>query len=214
MVEQLCKGLISYSGKRSVIIYSLNQIPKKHQFIVDEIIKKSMTDFQKNITFTIGQITDIENQLPNDSTLQTEDEVRMYDLYFELVDTTIGIKKYCLWISLDQYGQVIYFDWARENYGKRINFIKTEDVLKFATNYARYGTTYAQFGVPEKHKTNSYISKLKYDSQLDKLCWEISFLQTSSDDEYRYVKTYKTIVIDAIELKVLNEYESVSVGTD
>jgi len=206
MVEKLCEEYaIPYDDyeKNGIEIDALNQIPIKHQSIVNEIIKKSMTDFQDNITFAIGRVMNIENDSILDMAytylynLYEEKYygyvIPKYELYFELTDTLIGIKKYCLRISLDQYGKVIHFDWSREGYNKRTNFIKADAVLEFATKYAK----------KKKYITSSYLVKLEHNRELDKLCWHISFLQSDED----WNKTYQTIVIDAIKLTVLDEYK-------
>ena len=198
IAEQPCFRLTGYFSY-TIDIDSIEQIPTKHQFIVKEMIKKSMTDFQNNITFVTGQIIDVESLLTNDSILQTELEyiIPKYQLSFELTDTTIGVKEYYFEIELDQYGQLIKFEYPRENYNKRISFIDTETILKVAINYAK----------KKKYKTESYTSKIVYDRQFDKLCWHISFLQKSSGN----VKNYKIIVIDAIDIKILWELDMESV---
>lgn len=76
-----------------------------------------MTDFQNNILFVKGQKIDIEKWLTNDSIPQTQYHyvIPTYQLFFELRDTSLGIIKYVFELSLDQYGQVIEFDWPRSN---------------------------------------------------------------------------------------------------
>ena len=203
MVEQSCEEYAAfyydYEGN-TIEIDSLNQIPIRHQSIVNEVIKKTMTDFQDNITFTMGRIIDLEKFFLNDSNLRTECQYVLpkYQLFFELSDSTIGIKKYCFGLSLDQYAQVIRFDWSRrEDYNKRTSFIDTEAILKFAIKYAK----------KKKYKTDSFISELKHDKEDDILYWCISFLQTFSGDEDNNSKTYKTILISMKELVVWREYD-------
>jgi hypothetical protein len=60
-----------------------------------------------------------------------------YELYFELRDTSIGINRYCFEVSLDQYGQILSFDWPREKFNKRDSFINPELLQKTALTYAK-----------------------------------------------------------------------------
>ena len=200
MIEQPYKGLALYPYANAIEIDSLSQIPAKHQFFVNKIINYSMYDFQDNITFVKGQIIDIENWLLNDSIKQAgflfQFVLPKYELYFELSDTTIGIKKYCFKIGLDPYGQITYFDWPKENYDRRENFINPEAILTLAVKTAKN----------KGYKTSSYISSLWHDWRLDKLCWEILFLQNSSNE-------YRKIVIDAIKLEVLEEIDVMRMNT-
>lgn len=205
VIDQPFVGLSSYIPKTREID-SLAQLPTKIQFITKEILKSSMTDFFGNITFARGQIVDIEGWLINDSIPQIEYRgvIPKYDLYFELADTSLGIKKYCFGISFDQYGQLIYYGWPRAEYNKRANFINPQLIKAEAIKYAK----------KKRYKTDTCIYELIFDRDLDKICWHISFLQKSEGDKYHYFKEYKTIVIDATSLTILMELGMNSCGTD
>ncbi len=204
-IDQPFVGLSSYIPKTREID-SLAQLPTKIQFITKEILKNSMTDFIDNITFARGQIVDLDGWFMNDSIPQIEYRgvIPKYDLYFELADTSIGIKKYCFGISFDQYGQVIYYGWPREEYNKRTNFVNPQLIKAEAAKYAK----------KKRYKTDTSIYELKYDDGLDKICWHVSFLQKSEGDQYHYFKEFKTFVIDATSLTILMELNMNSVGTD
>ena len=60
-----------------------------------------------------------------------------YELYFELRDTSIGIKSYCLEVSLDPFGQITRFEWPREEFNKRTLFISPNLLQKTALTYAK-----------------------------------------------------------------------------
>lgn len=203
IIDQPYFGLGSYIANTTEVD-SMKQLPTRIQFISNSIIKSSMTDFIDKILFVKGQIIDLDHWLINDSIPQTEYKyvVPKYQLFFELADTSIGIKKYCFELSLDQYGQVTYFDWPREYYNKRTNFINPELIKAEAIKFAKR----------KKYKTDTCIYELKYDSETNKICWHISFLQKAVGDEYNYSRVYKTIVIDSISLTVLKELEIHSVG--
>ena len=183
---------------------SLSQLPTRIPFIINNLFKTAMTDFVSNIVFIKGQVIDIESWAAKDSTFQTEYKfvIPKYELYFELRDTSIGIKSYCFEVSLDQYGQITRFEWPREEFNKRASFIKPDLLQKTALTYA----------TKKKYKTQTYISDLYFDEGRQRLHWHFSFLQKSTGDNFDYSKEYKTIVLDALDNYVIEELEMRSTG--
>lgn len=165
-----------------------------------------MTDFANNIKFVNGQIIDLDNWLTSDSVTQTEylGAIPKYQLYFVLSDMRFNIKAYCFELSLDSYGQLLDLDWPTTDYSESKEFANSKSVK----------TRAIQFAAEKGYKTESLISELKHDGELNKMCWKISFLQKSTGDDYNYVREYKTIVIDAISLTVLEDLDMFSVATD
>jgi len=174
--------------------------PSYLPFITKQLLEQSMTDFVDNIVFIKGQIIDIESWASKDSTFQATYQyaIPKYELYFELRDTTIGIKSYCICLSMDQYGQIISFDWPREYFNKRSNF-KPGYILK---NEA------VKYAVKKHYKTRECIYDLVFDDYQNRLYWRISFLQQSKETRSSGSKDYITIVIDALSLKIIEEYET------
>lgn len=206
LINQECSGGYGISVKDTQI-YSLSQLPTKIQFIVNYWIKKSMTDFADNVKFIGAQDFDIESFMANDSIPQTEYEhfFPKYLLRYELSDISLNIKSFCVEIKLDQYGQIIDFGWPRNNYNKRNKFVKPQSVLDLALKQCK----------KKKYKTNKQSYELKFDPKLNKVCWYISFIQKSSGDEFNGDKEFITIVIDATELKILDEFkDGLGWGTD
>jgi len=201
LIDQPFRGLPSYYKTNVIEVDSLNQLPSIIQFISNNIINKSMTDFIDNIRFVKGQIIDLDKWLKNDSIPQTEYNyiIPKYELFFELSDSSLGIKNFCFELNLDQYGQVIFLEWPRENYNKRINFINPNQIKAEAIKYAK----------EKKYKTETCVYKLKFDSKTNSICWYISFLQEFEGDENWHRKSYKTVVIDAISLMVMYELDMV-----
>ena len=138
IIHQPYPGRIVYPIKTTEV-NSLSQLPSKHQFIINTIISKSMTEFQDSIVFVKGQMINVEKWFAKDSVPQTQYQyvIPTYQLFFELRDISLGVIKYVFELSLDQYGQVIKFDWPRSHYNKRANFVKTDQVLQFAVDYVR-----------------------------------------------------------------------------
>jgi hypothetical protein len=67
-------------------IDALSQLPSRIPFIIDRLLKTSMTDFVNNIVFIKGQIIDIESLAAKDSSFQSEYQfvIPKYELFFEL----------------------------------------------------------------------------------------------------------------------------------
>lgn len=185
-------------------INNLNQLPPRIPYIVDQLFKTSMTDFVTNIVFIKGQIIDLESWAAKDSSFQAEYQfvIPKYELFFELRDTTISIRRYCFRVSLDQYGQITQFDWPRENFNKRTNFIPGTILKKEAVKYA----------VKKHYKTKECLYNLVFDSYKKRLQWQISFLQKSTGDGFNYSKEYKTLVFDASSKEFIEELEMLSAG--
>lgn len=182
----------------SIQIDSLNQLPSRIQWTVSEILNSALTEFRDQIVFKKGQILDLDAWARKDSSFQVEYFyiIPKYDLYFELSDTLIGIKRYCLELSLDQYGQITYFNWPREKYNTKAAFKKPEQLMKTARKYAR----------KKRYKTNEFLNELRFNQDTSQFCWHFSFLQSSAGDAWNYYKEYKTIVVDASQNCVVGEY--------
>jgi hypothetical protein len=197
-IHQPYKGRVVYPIQ-TIEINTLSQLPTKHQFIINTVINESMTDFKNNIVFVKGQMIDVENWFSKDSVPQTEYRyiIPTYQLVFELRDTSVGIIKYAFELSLDHNGQIIQFDWPRNYYNKRTTFLKTDLILQYAINYAR----------SKGYNTDVRVFHLQYNRHYSKLCWTISFLQSTEGDVKDVLQKYIAITIDVKRLKVLEETE-------
>lgn len=197
-IDKPFKGLPDRFAKVTEVD-SLSQLPTRIPFILNNLFKTALTDFVTNIVFLKGQIIDIESWASKDSTFQTEYDfvIPKYELFFELRDTSIGIKRYCIDVSFDQYGQITRFDWPREEFNKRALFIKPSLLKKTAFNYA----------TKKKYKTQICVSDLFFDEGRQRLYWHFSFLQRSTGDSFNDSKEYKTIAIDALDNYVVEELE-------
>lgn len=198
VTDNPCQGC-GTNGQYKKIIDSLSQVPTKIQFILNTLLKQSMTDFTGNINFVQGVNFDLENWLGNDSIPQSQNEhsTPKYQLYYQLSDESLKIKAYCIKIELDSYGQVTYFGWPREGYNKREKFVKPETALELALKQCKI----------KKYKTNKYSCCLGLDSKLEKLCWYIYFEQKTEGNKRNSRTDYIRMVIDATELKILDEVE-------
>ena len=191
-------------------IDSLSQIPSRIKFIVEQLIDSSMTDFANNMFFIKGQTIDLQKFYLKDTMSQANSKYIMpkYELYFELRDTSISIKNYCIEIDLDQYGQITSFQWPREGYNMRSDFIKGNVLEKIAKTYAN-----------NKHyKTKTCIYDLKFNEFKQTLEWDFSFLQETTGNNISHSEKYKTITIDIKSKKIIAEHEfesySISCGSN
>jgi len=205
MINQPCVGLMDYGFVAGTTeIDSLQKFPIEIQTLSKTFIKNSLTEFEGNMKFSFGKIIDFDKLLKKDSNFQMEytSYVPKYELFYELTDTSLGIQKYCFILGFSEYTHLMRMNWPWKNYEKKSNFIDPKLVKAEAIKYAK----------SKNYKTDTCIYELKYDIEIGKLCWYISFLQISIGDKYNYSKEYKTIVIDAILLNVLEELEMVSRG--
>ncbi len=178
-------------------IDSLNQLPDRINYIIHNLFQYAMTDFVDSIVFMQGQITDLEQWAATDSSFQTDYQfvVPKYELSFELRDASIGIQSYCFKLGLDQYGQIILFEWPREAFGTRSAFVSPTELEKTARKYAK----------KKRYKTESCLYQLYLDEISGRICWRFNYLQKSTGDEFNFSREYNSIIVDAIDNVVLLE---------
>jgi hypothetical protein len=200
IVTNIPCGGCATNGHNTKIIDSLSQIPTKIQFIVNSWIKSSMSDFAGNIKFVEGVNINLENWLGKDSIPQSRNEETSpkYRLYYQLSDSDLNIKAFCIKIELDSYGQVTYFGWPRENYNKREKFVKPSEALELALKQCKI----------KKYKTDKYYFMLRFDPKSEKLYWQISFVQKSTGDKWSGTEEWIEMHIGTTELKILEEKDS------
>ena len=201
-VQTVCEDVMYGDYHREIPVKNItvfNQFPTKIQYIVNSLLNQSMTDFKDSMCFVRGLIVNYESKLSQDSTVQvsTPYQLPKYEMYFEMSAPSLHIKTYCVGIELDQYGQIIYFGWPRENHNKKEDFAKLADAYAIALRLAK----------GKKYKTEKWRIDLIHSRPDDGLNWQISFLQKMTGDENQYTKEYKTFVVDAISLDLINEYD-------
>lgn len=203
-ISQPFVGLASYEVE-TVEADSIGVFPARIQYIARQVIRNSMTAFENNVYFMRGQIIDLENLFASDSAtpLDYRYQIPAYQLYFEWRDTAMGVESYCFEMNLDRYGQVISIDWPRDNFAKKQDFAKTDKVYAAAQKYAK----------GKNYKTATCLYELKYETKYDNLCWHLSFYQQGGVKGKKFVREYKTIVVDAKTATVLDELNTTSVAT-
>lgn len=198
IVDQPDNGTRVY-GEFSEHIDSLSELPKTIRLNINGYIDLILGNMSDSLTFSHGQIVDLESKFNEDSTVyRYEWIVPKYDLSFVLRDESIGINSYYLKIELDRYGQVVSCNWPRKKYSDKNQFLSRYDI-----------ETYTLLQAKEKgFITDEYVVDLKYRKQLDKLCWIFKFPKSMEKDN----REYNVIEISWNELKIIDEY-GLMVGT-
>lgn len=187
-IDQPYNGMPSYTANTREIT-QISELPTKIQYIIDQTLSISLFEFDGEYRFAGGQIVDLEGWLENDSVAQTDYHlvIPKYNLNFELSDTSVGIKSYCFQLNLDPFGQIVDFEWMRDSV-KKSELMSPPQIISIATKYAK----------KKKYKTKEYIVRLGHYKEYDRLCWDISFLQSKEGNSANGSKAYKTIRVDWI----------------
>jgi hypothetical protein len=102
IVDEPFNGNTYYSGF-SKQIDGLSDLPTVIQFNVNGYLRRILGTMSDSVTFSHGQIVDLENKFKEDSvTYGYGWIVPKYDLNFVLRDNSIGIRSYYLQIRLDR----------------------------------------------------------------------------------------------------------------
>lgn len=131
-IQKNCGGSILRSPKVTKL-KRLTQLPTRIPMIANDVLRRSLTDFTANISFSQGEILDIESYAATDSSFQSHMEYPLPKNFLEFIlsDTTIGIRSYCLQMSLDQYGHAAdYF------HGRRVGKVKVVLLDAVLTTYS------------------------------------------------------------------------------
>ena len=156
----------TYYGGFSKQVESLQELPTVIQFNLDGYIVRILGNMSDSLTFSHGQNIDLESKFKTDSvTYGYSWIVPKYDLNFILKDNSIGITSYYLQITLDKYGQILYSNYPKEKHSDKNRFKNRADIEKFALKQAE----------AKGFETTDYKVDLKYNEQLDKLCWVYKF---------------------------------------
>lgn len=192
MISKRYIGTTYYDG-HSILINSLQQLPLNIQKASSNFLNKTTGTLFNNITFSQGQIVDLDKLLSSDTSLyEREWVIPKYDLIFLLQDTTIGIRNYYLQLRLDKYGQILSSNWPRKYYSNKSLFKSREQILQFALQQAQ----------AEGFDTSNYLIDFTHNYSQDKLCWLFKFKNNSNPK----LDIYDVIEVDWISLTVVAKY--------
>ena len=181
-------------GKYSANIDSLLVLPSIIQFNLKEHFDKILGSMSDSVTFSHGQVIDLENKFNNDSIGYSNSWiVPKYDLNFVLSDISLGIKSYYLQIRLDEYGQILKSNWPQEGYRDKNQFLNRSEIEKYALRRAEI----------KGFNPVDYEVDLKYNGKLDKLCWIFKFPSKGGKN----IKRYNAFEIPWDSLRIIDEYE-------
>ena len=200
-IDQACfLGMTEYSTFKQIELDSLNQLPSKIQSKARTIINKTMTGFISRVNFIGANVIDLDSWQKEDTLSEVEFNkvVPKYELHFQLCDTLLGIKSYCVDLDFDQYGQLLNYNWPTDSYSIRAKFLKPNMIKKKALEFAKR----------KRYKTRKFISGLVYDKNLNMLCWHVSFWQKTTYQKNGQTEKFNTIIIDATSTRHIRECET------
>ena len=197
-IDQACfLGMTEYSGFKQLELDSLNQLPAKIQSKAKTIINTTMTGFLSRVNFIGANVIDLDSWQKEDTLSEVEFNkvVPKYEFHFQLCDTLLGIKSYCVDLDFDRYGQLLNYNWPTDSYSIRAKFLKPNMIKKKALEFAKR----------KRYKTRKFISGLVYDKNLNMLCWHVSFWQKTTYQKNGHTEKFNTIIIDATSTKHIRE---------
>jgi len=200
-IDQACfLGMTEYSDFKQGELDSLNQLPAKIQSKAKTIINTTMTGFRSRVNFIGANIIDLDSWEKENtvSKIEFSKVVPKYELHFQLCDSLLGIKSYCVDLDFDKYGQLLNYNWPTDSYSIRAKFLKPEVIKRNALELAKR----------KKYKTKRFISELIYEKNLNKLCWHVSFWQKTTYQKNGHTEKFKTIIIDVTSTKHIRESDT------
>ncbi len=196
IIDKPFNGNISY-GRFSKQIDFLSDLPTVIQFNLNGYIRRILGTMSDSVTFSHGQIIDLENKFKKDSvTYGYGWIVPKYDLNFVLKDNSIGIRSYYLQIRIDSYGQILFSNWPKESHSDKNRFKSREDIEKFALKQAEI----------KGFDTIDYKVDFKYNEKFEKLCWVFKFPSKIEKNRQKY----DSFEIPWDYIEIIDEYKTMT----
>jgi len=196
IVDNHSKAIVVYRGFPERIA-SFSELPPVIRFNIKGYLKRNLGSLSDSVMFSHGQILDLKAYFRKDAiTYKYYKIIPKYDLYFKLIDSSIGIKSYNLKLDLDEHGQILYSNWPQKGYDDKTEFKTNEVIIKAALKAAEL----------KFYCKNEYLIDFKYNRNLDKLCWLFMFEDIRYRDPDR--KKYHVIEVDWKSGEVVNEYRA------
>lgn len=176
VVDMPYAGTTVYDG-HATYISDINKLPHNIIEQINNLLKRRMGTFSNKVKFSHGQIVDLDKYFKGAKDISAwQWVVPKYDLIFNLMDTTIGIKNYSLQVRLDQYGQVIRMNWPKQYYTSAKRFNNRKQIEQFALRKA----------LEKNFLTTTYTVKLTYEYSTDAFYWRFWFPKTKVKSENRF----------------------------
>jgi hypothetical protein len=146
-------------------VSSAAELPMHVQAGISEILRSGLGSIADSLKFSNGQVIHFRNVIGDSTQPDSIWVVPMYDLRFQLSDTTLGIKDYVLELRVDQKGRLIYINWPGSGFSDKTELASWEDVLAYATRFAKIAKFY----------TPNFRVHLQYNATLRKMVWVFRF---------------------------------------
>ncbi len=182
-------------------IKSLTELPADILTIVKKIFDYRLGFFAKHLVFVDGQVIDLDSYFRlNKNNGQFSWQLPAYDLRFSFSDTSLGIQKIIIQLTLDKYGQVISFQLPHRSANPEpINIIPMKRALFVAQAKAR----------ADGFLVDQYKVDFGYDERQDALVWKFDFVQEESES----IKNYRRVIVSAKGAYVIESTNIVSITT-
>lgn len=132
----------------------------------DHHLKQRLGTFLDSVTFSHGQIIDLTRHFQKYSERNYPQYiVPAYDFQFKLSNQRIGLKRYYLNLKLDQYGQLLKFNWPTSGVQVKEEVLDRQDIKTFIMRSA-------QARVLNPH---SFELSCQYRADINQLVWVFRF---------------------------------------
>ena len=189
--EQSVKELIRIFPTAAPVS-SIIELPPPVQNGIADIIRSNMGSIADGLKYSHGQVLYFRNVKVDSTVADSSWVVPMYDLRFQLSDTTIGIDSYLVELRVDQKGRLLYINWPASGFSSKEELASWGDVLAYATRFAKIAKFY----------TPHFKAHLQFNPTLRKMVWVFRFPVTDISSTIML----HTIEIDWQKPRLVKEY--------
>jgi hypothetical protein len=173
-------------------VSSIAELPAQVQNGIADIILSNMGTIADGLTYSHGQVLYFKNVKVDSTVADSSWVVPMYDLRFQLSDTTIGIDSYLVELRVDQKGRLLFINWPATGFSSKAELASWGDVLGYATRFAKIAKFY----------TPHFKAHLQFNPTLGKMVWVFRFPVT----DLSRVLMFHTIEVDWQKPRLVKEY--------
>lgn len=162
--------------KHAIRIDSLSKLPAIIQLNIKDHFSFMLGNLYSYTTFQQGRIYDLEGLFRDEPDIYKRySVVPKYELNFIITDTSIGIKRYNLYLKLDQYGQILQVNWPRWGYNDKKEFKPGTEIQNYALEQAKSKGYFSPDSVDSIFHNYSYHIDFKFDHIENRLVWVFRF---------------------------------------
>ncbi len=179
-------------------IKEFDKLPSKIQAIVTRVLEDSLRQWTGNVVFHSARVYSPERFYKDEVLSQANyGLILRYQLWFIFSFPEKRIEEYCFEMSLDQYGQVLKFEFPRF-------FHFLEQTLYHYDRAAERALGYIK---TKNYKPDFFDLELTYDADSGKLNWKFCYLQKEIDAPAFNQKKIRVIIVDLVLDMVIYDQE-------